>query len=351
MLRNKQSPIVQATAIVDCIVTGCIKRFYEDNILVNTDREVTTSMKNIHIFLFKNLDLLSKRFIFFPFNEGSYHWNGWAAVNPWVQLAQVLYERVRGSDKANKRAYKDLQGYRHFANGLISCDGLDTKGVKDTRCVIWFLNLASAYCDMAIDQKLDWNFYLSHTPRSYYMLGCSGPFGMLDVRGDRNITYKILTLHKAVKPVQLIETDSFNCGLIWCLFVYDMMLQVTNCYHDILVDGSRELPLSLGIGKTWLHPQVFDVLVNKKRDCQPSFAETHHYKKMCNNLWEELVCLLEKLRLLRLQSFSTAIEVPDKWGCFHSVFKTRELTELRKTIMTFPGKTQVQINLKEETKI
>ena len=64
MLQNSQSPIVQATAIVSCIVTGCISYFHEVNILKNNDREPTNSMKNIHIFLYKNLDLLSKKFIF-----------------------------------------------------------------------------------------------------------------------------------------------------------------------------------------------------------------------------------------------------------------------------------------------
>lgn len=108
MLQNKQSPLVQATAIVDCIVTGCIRYFYEVNIFKNIDCGPTSSMKSIHIFLYKNPDLFLKKLIFFPFNEGSYHWNGWAAVNPWVQVARVLYECVRSSNKANKSAYKDL---------------------------------------------------------------------------------------------------------------------------------------------------------------------------------------------------------------------------------------------------
>src|SRR6478609_10580979 len=109
------------------------------------------TMKNIHIYLSQNLDILSKKFILFPLNKGRNHWNGWAAVNPWVQLARVLYKCARPS-KEDKKEYSFCCGYQKIANGLRSCDGLQTKGIADTRCIIWFLNLASAYCDMATDR-------------------------------------------------------------------------------------------------------------------------------------------------------------------------------------------------------
>ena len=141
------------------------------------------------------------------------------------------------------------------------------------------------------------------------MLGCSGPFGKLDVRDDDKITYKILMLHKDVRLRQLVETDWYNCGLIWCLFVSDMMLQVTVSYYNILQNDSRELPLSLGIGKTWLHPRVYSFL-QKKMTVNPSNSEKDHYQLMCNNLCVELVCLLERLRLLHLQSFNKHIKLP-----------------------------------------
>ena len=179
------------------------------------------------------------------------------------------------------------------------------------------------------------------------MLGCSGPFGKLDVRDDSQITYKILTLHQDVRPRQPVKQDSFNCGLIWCLFVYDMMLQVTESYYNILPQGYRELPLSLGIGKTWLHPRVFNSLhgiksstINKK--------DKDHYKVMCNDLRVELVCLFERLQLLRLQSFSKQINIPDKWGVFNSVLSKQLLTPLRNIIFKIPTKKVVSDRLTEE---
>src|SRR5687768_2741182 len=90
---------------------------------------------------------------FFPLFEGGNHWSGWAAVNPWVQLARVLYKHGKHLKK-DKKAYKDLRGYRQLANGLIACDGLHTKGVSHTRQIIWFLNLVSAYCNMLLEKMI-----------------------------------------------------------------------------------------------------------------------------------------------------------------------------------------------------
>ena len=84
------------------------------------------------------------------------------------------------------------------------------------------------------------------------MTGCSGPFGKLDAKkGDSLLTYKLLTLPQEVRPVQPVQDDWFNCGLIWCLFVYDMMLQVPNSYYQILGPEDTELPIGLGIEKSW----------------------------------------------------------------------------------------------------
>ena len=99
-------------------------------------------------------------------NEGSHHWNGWAAVNPWAQLARVLYERAKMHSKEDKKEYSFCHGYRKLANGLISCDGLRIKKTADSRCIICFLNLASAYHDMATDKTLKEFNVFNHTPRS-----------------------------------------------------------------------------------------------------------------------------------------------------------------------------------------
>ena len=122
------------------------------------------------------------------------------AVNPWVQLARVLFERTK-HNKSDKKAYKEFADYAKYANGLISCDGLKTQGYTEAKPVIWFLNLASAYQDMAMEQKLDKFHYTFHTPRTYYMLGCRGPFGVVNMKDHNRITFKILTLHKEIRPV------------------------------------------------------------------------------------------------------------------------------------------------------
>ena len=123
------------------------------------------------------------------------------------------------------------------------------------------------------------------------MIGCSGPFGKLDAKiGDSLLTYKLLTLPKEVRPVQPVKDNLFNCGLIWCLFVYDMMLQVLNLYYQILGTTPSELPIGLGIRRSWLHPRIYAALcVNKRKPGKINPSEADHYKLMCKDLCVELV--------------------------------------------------------------
>ena len=123
---------MQATEIVDVKVTYAIKIFFEKDGHGLGEDPFPMHMKFIHLYLHDKPDLLFKKFIFFPMNEGSNHWNGWAAVNPWAQLARVLYERAKKHSKENKREFSFCCGYRKLANGLISCDGLSTKGTVDS---------------------------------------------------------------------------------------------------------------------------------------------------------------------------------------------------------------------------
>src|SRR5687768_5399676 len=110
-------------------------------------------MNNIHHYMMANLDLLSRKFIFFTVNEGDQHWSRWAAVNPWAQVARVLYERAQA--EGEEFTFKDYANYASFAKGFILCEGLFTKEQEHARCWIWFLIFASAYCDMDIQEKLD----------------------------------------------------------------------------------------------------------------------------------------------------------------------------------------------------
>ncbi len=130
---------------------GGASLFYEE------EAQTGLAMKNIHHYMMANLDLLSKKLIFFTVNEGDQHWSGWAAVNPWVQIARVLYEHAKA--EGEESTFKDYADYSSFANGLIACDGLFTKGERHARCWIWSPNLASAYHDMDILRKVSF-FYI-----------------------------------------------------------------------------------------------------------------------------------------------------------------------------------------------
>ena len=70
MTRNKQSPVVQATAILDTKVTTCIQELANKNSSGLEQFGVPILMKNIHLYLMNNLDLLSKKFVFFRCTKG-----------------------------------------------------------------------------------------------------------------------------------------------------------------------------------------------------------------------------------------------------------------------------------------
>ena len=60
-----------------------------------------------------------------------------------------------------------------YVTGMIVCDGIaESQGIKDSFCLIWFLNLALPYRDM-ISEDTYKNFFLdNHTPQSYWLMGC-----------------------------------------------------------------------------------------------------------------------------------------------------------------------------------
>ena len=98
-----------------------------------------------------------------------------------------------------------------------------------------------------------------------------------------------------------------------------------------------------------MHPHVYEALVLKKSKTYTiKIAEADHYKMMCKDLRSELVSLLERLRLLRLQSFSKHIIVPEGWGHFHPVFFQKMTKNIKTVVNNILGKEVVEKNLKEE---
>ena len=100
------------------------------------------------------------------------------------------------------------------------------------------------------------------------------------------------------------QKDAHNCGPIWCLFVYDMMLQASVSYQHKLDPETNELPVKFGIGKTWLHPKNYEKVINDWRIDPGSNFTSKHLITMCQQFCAELVVVLERLRLMHLQNFS-----------------------------------------------
>lgn len=116
--------------------------------------------------------------------------------------------------------------------------------MKHAQPVIWFLKLASAYRDMILNETFDdFNIY-NHTGSTYWLLGCSGLFGSINMTDLCKIAYYQIYLNPYVKAKQ---AEGFNCGVIWCLFVYDKMFQVAYCYCNVLSEGNKQLSHALGI--------------------------------------------------------------------------------------------------------
>lgn len=113
-----------------------------------------------------------------------------------MQIARVHYERAKSAGEEPEDAFEGFDG---FVNGLLSCDGMNSSGQHNADIVLWFLNMASAYRDMDNEGLLKNFNYKNHTTVTYWMLGCSGPFGIINVgKGKTKSTYKIWRLHQEV---------------------------------------------------------------------------------------------------------------------------------------------------------
>jgi hypothetical protein len=112
-----------------------------------------------------------------------------------------------------------------------------------------------------LDGKLEKMNDINHNPKSYWMLGCVGPFSIINPEHTEKVEYNILLLNESICPKQ---TDGCNCGIIWCLFIYNMMMQARVSYNFNPNELQNYLPTNIGIGKTWLFPKLFNALKNLK---------------------------------------------------------------------------------------
>lgn len=139
----------------------------------------------------------------------------------------------------------------------------------------------------------------SHTPQSYWLMGCCGPFGILDTNVLGKITFPLLYLDKRV---MLRQHDGVNCGVIWCLFIFDLMQKALVPYNNISFDKTKKvLPVELGIGKTWILPLQWSFLLDNSPVAVEEKSlrlQKEHQLKLFKAFREEMIVLLENLRKL-----------------------------------------------------
>ena len=306
--QDSNSPVVQCSEIVSTLVTQQVQLLF--NFETINENAFTMAMKQIDLYLSSHLDILTKKFVFFTQNKGNQHWWGWAAINPWVRIGQALYEQDQ-----------EYSNHLGFISGLVPCDGM-AKSFKssDSLCFIWFLNLAAAYRNIALDGENFISIYTNHTPKSYWLLGCCGPYGIIQSPIDERVQFPILSLNGFINPKQ---SDGWNCGVIWLLFIYDIMMQAPVPYDIDPSETSFVLPTKCGIGKTWLMPKLFDAIINLESPLSVTpdmekmkSAQVLHNTNMCKRFREEIVVCLERLCLLRLENAedTSGIQKPEDWG-------------------------------------
>ena len=132
---------------------------------------------------------------------------------------------------------------------------------------------------------------MHHTPKSYWILGCQGSFGIIDQNKAERLTYPILSLHKHIQPTQL---DSCNCGVIWCLFMYDLMMQVPVPYTFDRIYKEGYMLLSTRLGKTWTEPSIYNQLL-----CTQNLSENLDNLEKQQNYCQTLFhCFCDKIVIL-----------------------------------------------------
>ena len=75
-MRDSESPVVQACAIVDTIVAMEVQRYIYIDSLKPDSEENAQSIRLIHLYLSSHLDILTMKFVFFTVNDKHQHWRG-----------------------------------------------------------------------------------------------------------------------------------------------------------------------------------------------------------------------------------------------------------------------------------
>jgi hypothetical protein len=169
--------------------------------------------------------------------------------------------------------------------------------------------MMSHYRDLLVaGERQKINFVLAHTKDNHsalhmYFLGTHGPFGNLFYDNISTLPFKFLD-----RPIRSIsfQPNTWDCGLCWCLFIYDTMLAFHHRAYMIAPVGKEDTSHYLG---HFIHSKDF---MDGKRSINLE-------KKMVTiplcKLWRfEMLETIERLRWCYLSSRHCDITRPNDWG-------------------------------------
>lgn len=136
-----------------------------------------------------------------------------------------------------------------------------------------------------------------------------------------------------------------------------MLLQEMVPFNFKLDDETNTLlPLSAGIGKTWLHPDLYTLLsgaadVDKAVEAFPAHLQHEHEQALYKLFREELVIVLERLRYQRLRNTATPVKIqkPDNWGKIPTRYGNLKTDDMDKLFLKPQADKYDEAMLKKET--
>jgi hypothetical protein len=121
--------------------------------------------------------------------------------------------------------------------------GTKTKDIEHIRPLAWLLNMMSHYRDMKAHGKQHLiNYMWMHIDDEniqcaypMFLMGMRGPFGNLFVDTVATLPYPVID-----RPLKSIfpQPNGYDCGVCWCLFMYDTMLLFHN--RPFVVGGGQD---------------------------------------------------------------------------------------------------------------
>ena len=169
--------------------------------------------------------------------------------------------------------------------------------------------MMSHYRDLLVSGKRQQiNFVFAHTKNNFgalhmYFLGTDGPFGNLFYDNLETLPFKFLS-----RPVRSIsfQPNTWDCGLCWCLFIYDTMLAFHHRACMVSPSGKEDAVHFLG---HFIHSKAF-MDGQRSMDLEKKTVTQH----LCK-LWRfEMLQTIERLRWCYLSSRHCDITRPNDWG-------------------------------------